>query len=361
MKIVIRAGGHGTRLWPLSRKRKPKQFHSILENRVLLRMTFDRVYPLVNSCDDIYISCNEEYVEALAEIIPEIPSKNYILEPEARNTGPAIALETAFLLQQGIAEDTVVASIPSDDYIGNEEAFRMLFEDCEEFLGSHNEYLVAPAAIPTVPSDGYSYLGPGTFIGTVQSHNFTLVNEWLEKPDQVRSRELLNSGKYAAHVGMYLWCLGTAAHTWEHYQKEIWEAVQHIVEAMQKKDGAVVHEQYTKLPRESVETMLIRHLPEIAMVVDSEMHWSDVGKWQIVKHLIEKDENGNAHRGRVVSASSTGNLVMVPEGKVVAVIGMQDVVVIDTEDALLVCPAERSGEVKDLLRQIQEIENGRHL
>ncbi len=361
MKIVIRAGGHGTRLWPLSRKRKPKQFHKLFGEKTLLRQTFERVFPLVEQADDIFVSINEEYVELLAEVVPEIPSRNYILEPEVRNTGPAIALETAFLLDRGVVKDEMVATIPSDDFIGNEKAFHSMMEVVEKFLKDYSDYVVAPAVVPSLASDGFTYMSPGQLVGSVHTYNFNLVADWIEKPGQAESRELINSGRYFAHVGMYMWHLGTAENLFEKYQKEAWEHVQAAVAGMEDNDGAVVHENYTLLPKESIETFLIHHATEVAMVVDEEMQWSDIGKWQIVKHLKKVDTQGSVHDGKVVAHNSSGNFVMAPDGKVIAVVGMEDVVVVDTDDALLVCRAEHSGDVKEVLKQVKDIEDGRFM
>ncbi len=361
MKIVIRAGGHGTRLWPLSRRHKPKQFHSILNEKTLLRNTFERVYPLVESTDDIYVSCNEEYAQRLQEMIPEVPSKNFILEPEARNTGPAVALESAYLHAHDVADDEMIVTIPADDHVGNEDAFRQMVQDIDVFLKSHSEYVVAPAVVPMIPSDGYSYLSPGVQIDTVHTYAFTLIGEWLEKPDQTKSRELLRSGKHFAHVGMYMWHLGTAKRLWKHHRPHVWEDVQTVVEAMKENNGPAVHERYNTLPKETIETMLMSHVSEIVMVVDEEMQWSDVGKWQIVKHLLDEDASGNVHRGRVVSHAGAGNLVFGSDDKVIALLGMEDMIVVDTDDALLVCPADKSGEIKELLAKVKDVEDGRHL
>lgn len=362
MKIVIRAGGHGTRLWPLSRRHKPKQFQQIFGNKVLLRMAFERVYSLVATCDDIYVSCNEEYVEALAQLIPEIPSKNYILEPEARNTGAAIALETAYLRAQGVSDDTVVLTIPSDDYIGDEGAFRMLMQDIEQFLKGHGEYVVAPSTLPVVPSDGYTYVSTGTLVDETPGHAVTLIADWVEKPDQARSRELIATGRYYAHIGMYAWTLGTACRLWEQYKPEIWALVQEAVDAMQSTNKVAVQRAYARIPAETIETMLMQHVSELATVVDTSMQWSDVGKWQTIKHLMEKNDEGNVHRGTIVSHESAGNLVFAPEGKMVAILGMKDTIVVDTDDVLLICPSEKSGELKSLIKKISDHADGeRHL
>ncbi len=361
MKIVIRAGGHGTRLWPLSRKRKPKQFHAILGEKTMLRMTFERVLPLVEQASDIFISCNQEYVEALAEYVPEVPSSNYIVEPEARNTGAAIALETAYLAAAGVSDDEMVATIPSDDHISKPQAFREMIQDIEVFLKSHSEYVVAPAVVPGIPSDGYSYLRPGKQVDSVHSYAFTLVGEWVEKPSQVESREMLRSGNYYAHVGMYFWQLGTAQKMFKQHQAEGFAAAQATVEAMQANNPADVQAAYSAIEKDSIEHYLIGHVTEVAMVVDEEMGWSDVGKWQIVKHLLESNDAGNVHRGKVVAHEASGNLVIGSEDKMIAVLGMDDVIVVDTDDALLVCPAEKSGELKALLKHVADIEDGRHL
>lgn len=361
MKIVIRAGGHGTRLWPLSRKHKPKQFHAILGEKTMLRTTFERVLPLVEQASDIFISCNQEYIEALAEYIPEVPSTNYIVEPEARNTGAAIALETAYLVASGVSGDEMVATIPSDDHITKPEAFREMVEDIETFLEDHGEYVVAPAVVPGIPSDGYSYLRPGKQIDSVHDYAFTLVGEWVEKPSQVQSREMVRSGNYYAHVGMYFWKLDTAARMFSTHQAEGFAAAQAVVNAMHNQDTHAVQESYSVIAKESIEHYLIEHVTEVAMVVDEEMGWSDVGKWQIVKHLLENDSSGNVHQGKVVSHESGGNLVIGPEDKMIAVLGMDDVIVVDTDDALLVCPADKSGELKALLSHVAEVEDGRHL
>ncbi len=361
MKIVIRAGGHGTRLWPLSRRRKPKQFHKILGDKTLLRQTFERVFPCVKQSSDIFVSVNEEYVEALAEVLPEIPSENYILEPEVRNTGPAIALETAFLLEHGVDKDEMIATLPSDDFVSNEKAFHAMLQDVEKFLKKHDEFIVAPSAIPSVPSDGYSYMSPGELIKKVHVYDFNLVADWVEKPSQAESREMINSGRYFAHTGMYMWQLGTSAKLFKKFQKDAWEKVEQVVQAMKNNDGSKVHETYNALPKQTIESFLIHHVTEIATVSDKEMGWSDVGKWQIVKHLKKSDKDNSVHHGAVVTHKSSGNFIMAPDEKVVAVVGMEDVVIVDTEDALLVCTAEQSGDIKDVLKKVEKIEKGRFI
>lgn len=344
MKIVIRAGGVGTRLWPMSRKNHPKQFQALLGERSLIRATVSRVEPLLLDKGDFYISVNREMRKKLKKEIPELSDKNIIVEPAGRNTGPAICLESCFLARR-FGEDVIVASLPSDDYISDELSFRKMLLAAENFLKKNPDYIVTPGAKPIYPDPGYSYIKIGESLSGRGKENFFEVAGWVEKPALYQCKKLIQSGKYFYHTGMYLWKLKTVLDLFRKFQPKMY--------AVCEKIAAGLDVGYDKLDKITVESAVTAKVKKIAVVV-SDIGWSDLGKWNIIAKMIPRDQNGNVIKGKVVPLDTKDCLIYGPKDKLIAAVGLENMVVVLTEDALLVCPKEKSAEVKKIVEKLEE-------
>ncbi len=350
MHIVIRAGGSGTRLWPLSRSAKPKQFLSITEDRPMIASTFARVAPMVGA-ENIFVSVNKALVATLNEALPELLPGHSIIEPVGRNTGPAMCLEICFLLDR-LDPKTIVASLPSDDYISDEAAFRNLLAASEQCIERHPEYIVTPAIKPEYPEVGYSYLRAGEILESSGQEVMYAVTDIAEKPNRERCEELIESGIYYWHTGMYIWQLGRAAELFKLHQSAMFDTCQRIVSLMKAgADSAEIEELYASLEKISVESALTDRVDSLAMSVSNHVGWSDVGKWSAVQRILGE----RAESDMTVAQDSQGNLVIGTDPKKLIVLNhASNLAVIDTPDVLLISDLDSTEDIRDIIERLKK-------
>ncbi|MEI6379163.1 MAG: sugar phosphate nucleotidyltransferase [Candidatus Falkowbacteria bacterium] len=355
MKIVIRAGGTGTRLWPMSRQNNPKQFQPVVGEDTMIKVTYDRVRPAVDSADDLFVSINRSMSECLQSALPEVVEENIITEAESRNTGPAMCLEVCFL-SVSCSPDDVIASLPSDDYISDAEAFRNLLKLSEKFLAEHNDYILTPAVRPAYLDTGYSYFKAGKNLDSDGEEAIFKVAKVIEKPNEERCQELIDSGVYYCHTGMYIWRLGYIKELFEKLQPEMTKICQEIVGLMQQGgQDKQIADLYASLEKMTIESAITDKAPNLAMSVSSGLGWSDLGKWHVIKRMLLEDETENLTKGRVIANKAKNNLVYTTNNKKVVVINdLDDLIVVDTPEGLFISSSLRSAEVKDCVTKIKE-------
>lgn len=347
MKIIIRAGGSGTRLWPASREENPKQFQAILNEKSLIRNTVDRIRPFLGGGKDFFVSVNKKMIKKLKKEIPEIPSKNVIVESAGRNTGPAICLESCFLARR-FGEDVVVASLPSDDYVADEAAFRKMLRAAEKFLEKNPEYIITPGVRSTCLDAGYSYIKIGERLAGGEKTKIFKAASWVEKPSPSRCGKLIRLGKYFSHTGMYVWKLKTVLDLFRKFQPKMYEVCR--LAAAGQGDG-----NYVKLEKITVESAITARASKIAVITASDsLGWSDLGKWQIVAKMLSSDKNGNVTKGKIVPIDTKNCLIYGPDDKLISTIGLDNLIIVLTEDALLVCPKDRAAEVKKIVEELEK-------
>jgi mannose-1-phosphate guanylyltransferase len=352
MKIVIRAGGVGTRLWPKSRKNEPKQFLKLLGEKSLLRETVDRVLPMVNAERDLFISSTFNFSGRILEEIGDIKPEHLITEPSSRNTGPAICLECAFL-EKLIDKDEIVATLPSDDFISDPGAFCDLLGQAEKFLKQNPDYILTPAVLPNEIDTGYSYLKEGKNLQQDGEEAIFEVVDWVEKPNYDFCKELIDSGVYYYHTGMYIWQLGNVLALWEKHNPKMLKVCREIV-AKGLDSQEAVGEMYNILEKCSVESALADRVEKIAMSVSNRIGWSDLGKWSKIKKYLTVDGDGNVTQGNVVPIDTTDCMILSSDKKIIATVGLDDMIVIDTPDALLICPEKRVEDIKKVIEKLKE-------
>lgn len=351
MIVVIRAGGTGTRLWPVSRRSNPKQFSAITGDTSLIKRTFDRVLPLAGSPENVYISVHTDHAETVLREVPEMKRENIIVEMSSRNTGPAICLEVAFLEDRGVSKDEVVVTIPSDDFIGEEETWRNMMVSSETFLDENPEMIITPGAKPDYLDTGYSFITVGNELAEAGDIKFANIAAWDEKPNEDQAQQLLENARVYYHMGMYVWKLGNVSKRLEDVAGHVMNVCRKIIVSDEVKKNL---EEYSAIPKESIESLLTKNCPSLVMVTAPSLGWSDIGKWHVVKHVLKSDDNGNVTKGDVYARETDNSLIYAPEGKPVAVIGLEDVVIVDTGDALLVSRADKSADVKKIVEQLEQ-------
>lgn len=361
MKIVIRAGGSGTRLWPISRQKKPKHFLPLLGSRSLLEEKVDELRPLLRRWSDLYISVSRPFVPLVRKLVPHLPEKNIIAEPCGRNTGPAIALETA-VIEAALRgkDDPVIASLTVDDVFSEAGRFRDTLRSAEKFLKRHPLWIVAIASSVRKPDPGLSYIEVGRTMTRSGGQKFARSKRWIEKPTGGRLTRLFKNPSVFAHTGLYVWKASTILSLFEKHAPNVYALSRSIqkyygTSAYQKK----LEKYFEAMPSVSIEETVARKAKNIA-VAAGDFGWSDTGKWYLVKDLISEGKH-NVTRGRVVAVDSEDSLIYCPRGKVAGVVGIRGLIIVDTGDALLVCPKDRSGDVKVLVDRLKEHKLNRYL
>ncbi len=333
MKTIILAGGKGTRLWPLSREEFPKQFLKIFNDKSLLQETLERAL-LFSKPDEIYIVTNERYkfmvVQHIREMEADVPEDNVILEPMAKNTLPAIFYGVKVILERD-GED-VIAVLPSDHLIRVNEGYKKAFRAAEKLA---ERYLVTFGIKPTRPHTGYGYIKPGEPL----EWGFK-VDRFVEKPDYETAKRYVEEG--------YLWNSGMFMFSARIFMEECLKLAPEVAMAFEEEDVAKAYE---RAPEISIDYGLMEKTDKAA-VVPLDVFWSDVGSFDAIYEVMDKDENENAVKGEVLSIDSRNNLII--GESLIATIGIENAIIVDSGDAILVCSREVSQKVKDLVKILKE-------
>jgi mannose-1-phosphate guanylyltransferase len=340
--IAILAGGEGTRLWPLSRSRRPKQLLNLGGERSLIQRTVDRLLPLV-APERILIITERSHADDLHAQLPELPSSSIIVEPTRRGTAAALLL--AALHVQDRAPDATWASLHSDAFIADDDEFRRTLSAALEAAAS-GEYLVTTGVEPRFPATGYGYIQKGDLIRTVGGFPLHRVVRFVEKPDAATAEAYLASGEYLWNPGVFVWKNTTLLSAFERHQPEIYRVLRSA--ALRDVDRV-----YPEAPRETIDVGIMEPADNVA-TIPARFGWSDIGSWAELWELADRAEDGNVALGsaRVLTADSSGNLVYA-DSRTVALVGVSDLVVVETEDAVFVCPRERSQDVKLIVQRLQ--------
>lgn len=338
MIAVILAGGSGTRLWPLSRKNFPKQFLKLsgTGDKSLIQETASRL-SLAASPSDIYVVAGEDYRHTISDHLGQLFGSKYenmILEPCGRNTAPAIALTVKALLESGKATpDTVLFFSPSDHLIEPKNKFAELVLSAEKFAA---DSIVTFGIVPDKPETGYGYIE----LGKNREDGFFQVKRFVEKPVLEKAKEYLASGAFMWNSGMFMFSIRVILEAFKKYAPNLFDAVQNwTLEKMLS--------EYSSIPSISIDYAVMEKADNI-VCLKTPVRWNDVGSWDSVYEVMDKDPEGNAVRGDVETLDVKNSLVL-SNKKLTALIGVENVVVIETEDAILVSDRSRTQNVKEMV------------
>lgn len=340
---VIMAGGSGTRFWPLSRASRPKQFLPLATSRPLIVETLARLKGLAPT-KQAYVVCGAVHAPMVKKALPALPKQNVIVEPQARNTAPAIALATAHVARRD--PQGIVVVIPSDQHVADVPAFQASLT--EAIAVARAGHIVTLGIQPTRPETGYGYIQ----VGEVLSGAARRVTRFAEKPDKATAEQYLVSGEYLWNAGLFVFRADVMLDAFKHHMPELAEALDAIRGALgTKKEAAVVKREFPKMPATSIDYGVAEKASNIA-VVPSRCGWSDVGSFNALAEVRPLDEAGNVSVGANLLIDSAG-CVVVGKDKPIAVVGMRDVVVVDAGDALLVLPKANSQDVRKVVEALK--------
>lgn len=345
MKAVILAGGGGTRLWPVSRSAMPKQFHALTGGRTLLQQTFDRLSFLKPS--DIFVSTSKKYAALVKKQLPKISGANLIIEPETRDTAPCICFAANHLAKIGFKNE-VMAIVYADHLIQKPEEFKKALKFTAKHVAQKNVLSVigVRAKYPN-PNLGYIKLGPavGKKAGGNAFKVFAL-DRFTEKPNEETARKFVESGKYLWNTGLYFWKVSTILQKFKKLAPAVYNA-------------AVTKKNYAASPKISIDYAVMEKVGKKSVhVVPAEFGWNDIGNWAALHEEMAVHETHNIGFGEQITVDTEGSVVIGSSGKLVVTYGIKNMVVIDTPEALLVMPKEKSSEVKKLIDEIKKLQKG---
>lgn len=345
----VMAGGTGKRFWPASRRDDPKQLLSIGEHPVMIRQTLSRLGHFLDP-ERIFVVTASQHANTLREEIELIPEENVIVEPEGRDTAACAGLSGVVTRRQ-FDPETIVGLFPADHRIPDDESFEeavsRAVRGCEE-TGD----IVCFGIEPDRPATGYGYIIPDP--NSRRDDGIMKVLEFTEKPDRNRASSLIEEKGALWNGGMFFWSARTILEEVERYLPELGEGLD-AIDRDWNSSGSLENalaEHYPTLPATSVDYGVIERTDRIRTLPVG-FEWNDLGTWESVESLLERDENGNALSGDVVTLDGEGSILVNRDGPTIGALGLEEMIVVSTEDALLVCPKNRSEDVRDLVARLE--------
>ncbi len=352
---IILAGGRGTRFWPRSRTRTPKQLLNIVGKKTMLAQTVERLRP-VFPASRVWVVTNAAQAAAVRKQIPGIAASRVLAEPVGRNTAAAIGLAAIHLARQ--SNDALMAVLPADHYIAHAELYRKIVGAALE-VASQGRYLVALGIPPAGPETGYGYIERADAVPAVLGSPVFRVRRFTEKPAQDIAKEYVTSGRYFWNAGMFFWRVSTFLDRLKKYLPATHDALMRLGDTIgTRRYAATLARIYPKLENISVDYAIMERAtqpgePQSVFVLPAEVGWSDIGSWAAVYMLQAKSAAENVSAGAHFALDASGNFLWSPE-KFVAAIGVNDLIVVDTPDALLICPRDRAQDVGKIVKWLEQ-------
>ncbi len=358
MYAVIMAGGRGARFWPRSREKKPKHLLNIIGTRTMIQEAVNRIKPLITP-QNILIVTGKKHARELIKQLPEVPTKNIIIEPEGKNTAACIGL--AALHIKKITGDDIMLVLPSDHAIGNPDKYRAVIAAAAQ-TAAQNNALVTIGIKPASPHTGFGYIEQGEFCGQVSGEEVFRVLSIREKPDFPQAQTFVQSGKFYWNSGMFIWKASTILKEIAHWLPDLNKGLIKIEAALgSDKEAATIRGAYKRLSSISIDYGVMEKANNTFML-KGDFGWSDVGSWDAVYEISTKDDKGNAVTtgSRVIFEDTENSLVYSPQ-KLVAVVGAKDLIIVETKDALLICKKGASQDVKKIVETLEATKNKKYL
>lgn len=349
LSAVIMAGGKGERFWPKSRINLPKQFLNISGNKSMLQQTINRLERLMD-ISRIFIVTNGLYAELISAQIPHLPLENIIVEPIGRNTAPCVGV-ASLIIEERFPNSTMIV-LPSDHIIKNEDGFLQILQTAVDVC-EHGENLVTLGISPSYPETGYGYIESTREMSLVNEMEVHRVNQFVEKPDLETAQKYLEAGNFYWNSGIFIWKTSVIRKLIAQFLPEMHDVLETIKHDSLNNDiHEVIQREFHKMPDQSLDYGIMEKAPSI-YVIPCMFGWDDVGSWTSLERINDKDENGNVIRGNILSLLTKNCIIESSNGKLIATLGIEDLIVVDTEDVTLICTKDKSQEIKSLLKELR--------
>ncbi len=340
------AGGSGKRFWPRSRKNTPKQLLDIVSDQTMLRLTYNRMKE-ITSVDKIYIVAGSHLEESIRKELYEMPADNMIVEPSGKNTAPCIGLAAIKIADKD--PEAIMSVFPSDHLIKDSKNFKKLVLKGEKYA-SENKCLITFGIQPTSPSTGFGYIEYDESKG--QNEIFP-VKQFREKPNKEVAQQFLENGNFLWNSGMFIWRVDTILSEIETNVPDLFNPLQKIKNAIDAENYSnVLEEEWEKVPADSIDYAVMEKAKSVS-VLKATFDWNDVGAWNSVYDVSEKDENNNVVNGDLISIN-TKNCYFYSKDKQIAAIGLEDLIVVEDKGAILIAKKSNAEQVSQIIKELQK-------
>jgi mannose-1-phosphate guanylyltransferase len=357
---VIMAGGGGTRLWPVSRKERPKQLLPLIGKETLFQSTVARLEQLF-SPERILVVTVADQAREMRTQVPFIPEENYLIEPQPRGTASVVGLAAMVLLKRD--PSAAMAILPSDHFIRNRDLFHYLIQAAFEV--AQDGYLVTLGITPTHPSTAYGYIRQGAALSGAYKYPVYQVMKFIEKPDEETAQHLLRAGNHSWNSGMFIWKAAEVLAEIEKQMPALAVTLKDIAKAWgTTRQSEVLQAQWKALKVETIDYGVMEKAEHVALLPASGLGWSDVGSWESLFEVLLPDMNGNitANNGYLLAHETNNTLVYGTNSeRLIVTIGVDDMVIVDVEDILLVCKSDQSQKVRDVVDHLKKHRQEKYL
>jgi mannose-1-phosphate guanylyltransferase len=356
MKIVVFAGGVGTRLWPLSRKNSPKQFEKILGDKSTLQLAVDRLRPDF-AFEDIYIATGKKYEEIVMKQLPKIPAKNFIFEPAVRDVGPAVGMAMSIIGKDH--PNSPIAILWSDHFVKKERRFREVLHFAENQVLKNNNSLILIGQRARFANQNLGWIEFGKELEDIRGTKIFEFKKLLYRPTLEQAEQFLASDNFAWNPGYFVTTPGFILSQFKTFAPELYAGLMQIKNAIDTNNfNEVVEKIYPTLEKISFDNAILEKIDsKYVSVIAADLGWSDVGAWEALKEALAKEANENVTKGKVIVNDSSDNLVFNYTDQLVVGIDLKKMLVINTDDVLLVCDKNSVPKIKKL---VEKLENTPH-
>jgi mannose-1-phosphate guanylyltransferase len=355
MKIIVRAGGTGTRLWPLSREEKPKQLHSLTCNFSMLKDTLERLKGLAKP-QDIFISTNEKCLKEAQKDLKRIPKRNIILEPARKDTAGAIGLESIYLRKLA-GPNAIVASIGSDHVVRNKPEFQRILRIAEKALKKYPDCILPIGLKAVYPHTGYGYIELEKKLTTIDSQAIFKVKSFKEKPDLPTAQKFVASKKYLWNGNIFVWRISTILDLYRKHLPQMYAQLEKIESAIgTKKEKQVLKKVYPQIEKVAVDPAIVEKTKKI-IAIEADIGWNDIGDWKTLKEELEPNQQKNYIKAKNHIDVDSSNCIVFQEkstSQLIATVGLKDIAIIDTPKAILICHQKEAQKVKKIVEALEK-------
>jgi len=348
---VIMAGGGGTRLWPVSRKKHPKHVLPLLGERTLFQSTLDRLNGFIPAERTLVVTAADQ-AEELKKQAPQLPAANFLIEPAPRGTASVVGLAAAVLAKRD--PEAVMLILPSDHFIRNRDLFHLVMRIAVQV--ARKDYLVTLGITPTFPATGYGYIQRDAALPEKFDYPVYRVLHFTEKPDEAKARAMLASGDHSWNSGMFIWRTDCILDEFARQMPDLKAALDRIGAAWSTSEQeAVLGSEWPRLKPETIDYGIMEHATDVAVLPAGSLEWSDVGSWDSLFDVLLPDEHGNVVvNSEHMSLETHDSLIYSDEKKLIVTIGVDDLILIDSGDALLVCRRDQAQQVRQVIANLKE-------
>ncbi|MGZ9586215.1 mannose-1-phosphate guanylyltransferase [Paenibacillus marinisediminis] len=353
---VIMAGGKGERFWPKSRTNLPKQFLNISGSKSMIQQCISRLQKFI-PVEQVFVVTNELYAELIKAQIPLLPVENIIIEPVGRNTAPCVGL-ASIIIEDRYPDSTMVV-LPSDHIIKDEDEFLHILETAAE-VSQVGKNLVTLGIEPTYPETGYGYIESTNIITPVNGLQVHKVDKFVEKPDLDTATSYLEAGNYYWNSGIFVWRTDVIRGYIQEHMPQVHDLIETMKVAFQDEDrNEVIRREFPKMPDQSIDYGIMEKVKDI-YVIPCDFGWDDVGSWTALERINSVDDNGNVIKGNAINID-TSNCILESDGKLIATLGVNDLIIINTDDITLVCTKDKAQEIKKIIKELRDQEMDQYL